>query len=106
MNYDASQVGVPFVRAHRIEIDYPDSTGIPEATIYQSLAVVLADGSTRSIQPLAPMLLKLNLKANGDDPIPLVSPVTAAPLGADTSLNKTFLSILAIVRQAQIAANP
>jgi len=105
MNYDASQVGVPFVRAHRIEIDYPDSTGIPEATIHQSLAVVLADGSTRSIQPLAPMLLKLDLKVNGDDPIPLVSPTTAQHLGADTSLNKTFLSILAVVRQAQIAAN-
>jgi len=97
---------VPFVRAHRIEIDYPDSTGIPEATVYQSLAVVLADGSTRSIQPLAPMMLKLDLKAYGNDPIPLISPSTAKHLGADTSLNQVFLGILAVVRQAQIAAEP
>lgn len=104
MNYDASNVGVPFVRAHRIEIDYPDSAGTPIAVVHQSLAVVLADGTTRSIQPLAPMMLTLDLQAHGDDPVPLVSPTSAVNLGADTSLNQVFLGILAVVRQAQIAA--
>lgn len=104
MNYDASNVGVPFIRAHRIEIEYPDSNGKPVARVHQSLAVVLADGSTRTIQQLMPIEIVIDLKNHGDDPIPLVSPTTAQNMGADTSLNKTFLSILAVVRQAQIAA--
>lgn len=103
-NYDASQVGVPYVRAHRIVIEYPDAMGIPEATVEQSLAVKLADGSVRKLQDLTPMLIKFDFAGHGGDPVPLVSPEDGSLLGADTTLNMAMLNILAVIRQAQIKA--
>jgi hypothetical protein len=103
-NYDASHVGVPYVRAHRIVIEYPDAIGIPEATVEQSLAVKLADGSVRKLQDLPAMTIQFDFADHGTDPIPLVSPEDASSLGADTTLNTAMLNILAVIRQAQIKA--
>ena len=103
-NYDASQVGVPYVRSHKIVIDYPDSGQKPTAVIEQSLAVKLADGTVRKLNDLTPLTITIDFAANGVDPIPLVSPEDASPLGADTTLQMAFLNILAVVRQAQIRA--
>ena len=103
-NYDASQVGVPYVRAHRIVIEYPDALGIPEATVEQSLAVKLADGSVRKLQDLGTMVIKFDFANHGADAVPLVSPDNGSSLGANTSLNMAMLNILAVIRQAQIKA--
>ena len=103
-NYDASQVGVPYTRVHRIEIQYPDNGQMPSATLHQSLAVKMADGKIRRLEDLSPIGVQFDFSANGSTPIPLVSPDTGAALGPTTTLNMVMLSILAVVRQAQIAA--
>lgn len=103
-NYDASQIGVPYVRAHRIVIEYPDALGIPEATVEQSLAVKLADGAVRKLQDMESMVIRFDFAEHGGDPIPLVSPENGANLGANTTLNMVMLNILAVIRQAQIKA--
>ena len=100
MNFDASQVGVPYVRAHRLIIEYPDSSSTPTAYVEQSLAVKLADGSVRTLENLQPLAVPLDF-SKGNDPIPLVSPENAKPLGQDTTLNQAFLAVLAVVRDAQ-----
>ena len=100
-NFDASQVGVPFVRAHKIEIHYPDNGQMPWATIYQSLAVKLADGVVRKIEDLPEITRSFDMANDGADAIPLVSPVTGAALGPSTSLNQVMLDLLAVVRQEQ-----
>lgn len=103
-NYDASQVGVPYVRVHRVDINYPDSGLKPSATLHQSLAVKMADGKIRKLEDLPLIGVEFDFAANGSDPIPLVSPDTGAALGPTTTLNTVMLNILAVVRQAQLAA--
>lgn len=103
-NYDASKVGVPYVRANRIVIDYPDAGQIPTAVVDMSLAVKLADGTVRNLDALAPLTINIDFAANGKNPVPLVSPEDGSSLGADTTLQMAFLSILAVIRQAQIKA--
>ena len=103
MNYDASQVGVPYVRAHEIEIFYPDNAQMPHAVIHQSLAVKLADGTIRTLEKLPAITASFDLANNGTAPIPLVSPDTGAALGPSTSLQGVMLGILAVVRQQQLA---
>ena len=102
MNYDASQVGVPFVRAYGIHIAYPDAGVHPAVVIEQGLAVLLADGAVRKIGDLNPINVSVNFALHGDDPVPMVHPETGIPLGMDTSLNQAFLTILAIVRSEQL----
>ncbi|MFY7864494.1 hypothetical protein [Roseateles sp.] len=101
-NYDASQVGVPYVRAHRIEILYPDAGQLPQAFIEQSLAVKLADGTVRKLEDLPPIRAEFDLANDGLRPIPLVDPSSAAPLGVDTNLRNVMLAILAVVRKQQL----
>lgn len=103
LNYDASQVGVPYVRVHRLTIEYPDAKSTPTAYAEQSLAVKLADGSVRTLETMQSLAIPLDF-GNGDSLLPLVNPDTGAPLGANTSLNSAFLSVLAVVRDAQIKA--
>lgn len=103
MNYDASQVGVPYVRAHEIEIFYPDNSQLPHAVIRQSLAVKLADGSIRTLETLPAITASFDLVNNGTAPIPLVDPATGAQLGPVTTLQGVMLGILAVVRQQQLA---
>ena len=102
MNYNASQIGVPYARAHRIIIDYPDQGQNPAAIIEQSLAVKLADGAVRKLENLPTLSVEFDFAADGATPIPLVSPETAAALGQDTSLNVAMLNVLAVVRSEQI----
>jgi hypothetical protein len=102
-NYNGSQVGVPYVRAHRIVISWPDATAKPFAVIEQSLGVKLADGSVRKLENLADITVELDF-TQGDAPIPLVSPDDASPLGMDTTLNQAMVAVLAVVRKYQIAA--
>lgn len=102
-NYDASQVGVPYVRAHRLTINWPDNGQMPTAVIEQSLGVKLLDGAVRELERLPALDVALDF-ANGNVPIPLVSPEDASPLGMDTTLNQAFVAVLAVIRQAQIKA--
>ena len=103
MNYDPSQVGLPYVRVTQLKVDWPDSLGDlqPTALIEQSLAVKLADGSIRTLDKLPSIGVKLDF-TQGDEPIPLVDPETAQPLGIDTSLNQIFVQVLAVIRKYQI----
>lgn len=101
-NYNASQVGVPYVRAHRITINYPDNGLPPSANIEQSLAVKLADGTIRKLEDLPTLSRSFDMLNDGNTPIPLVDPSTAAPLGANTTLNNVMLQILAVVRREQL----
>lgn len=102
-NYDSSQVGVPYTRVHRIEISYPDNGLMPSAVLHQSLAVKMADGKTRRLEDLDQIAVQFDFAADGTTPIPLVSPDTGVPLGPTTTLNMVMLSILAVVRKAQLA---
>lgn len=103
-NYDASQVGVPFLRAYDIRISYPDNGQQPVVVVEQAMAVKLADGTIRKLEEVTPLNITIDLAGEGTVPIPLVSPDTGSPLGANTTLQGTFLSILAIIRKNQIAA--
>lgn len=105
MNYDPSQVGVPYVRVSRLVIEWPDSaeSPMPTAVMEQTLAVKLADGSIRTLEKMQPIGAKLDF-TNGNDPVPLVNPETAQPLGMDTSLNQAMLAVLAVIRKHQIEA--
>lgn len=101
-NYDASKVGVPYVRAHRITINYPGPALMPNASIEQSLVVPLADGTTATISTLPTINRAFDMINDGNLPIPLVDPSTGAALGPTTTLNQVMLSILAVVRQEQL----
>lgn len=100
MNYNGSQIGVPYTRVSRLTIEYPD-IGIPSVLIEQAEAVKLADNTIREIQNLGSFKCDLDF-TKGDDPIPLVSPVDGSLLGIDTTLNKVFVGVLAIIRQEQL----
>lgn len=102
-NYDSSQVGVLYERAHRIVIEYPDQGRPAQATIHRSLAVKLADGTVRKIEDLSPIIRSFNLTIDGTTKIPMVHPETGAPLGVSTDLNTVMLNILAVVRREQLA---
>ena len=104
MNYDASKVGVPYIRAHKLVIHYPDNGNLPWVSIEQSLAVKLADGTVRRLEDVDALQSTFDLRADGDKLIPLVSPDTGLALGANTSLNNVMLGILAVVRQQQLAS--
>lgn len=103
MNYDASQVGVPFIRAYGIRIDYPDNGQPPNVVVEQAMAVKLADGTIRKLEDLDPLNIAIDMVNEGTVPIPLVNPEDNTPLGVNTTLQGTFLSILAIIRQHQVA---
>jgi hypothetical protein len=105
-NYDGSQVGVPYVRAHRVTINWADSESTPTAFIEQSEGVKLADGTIRTLGPLPNILVHLDFAGSGDAAIPLINPENAAHLGADTTLNQAFLAVLAVVRAEQLKAEP
>ena len=108
-NYDSTEVGVVYDRAHRIIIHYPESGTelLPWATIEQSEAVKLADGTVRRLDNLPSLQRSFNLTDDGNLPIPLVDPVTGAQIVGPngpmfTTLNQVMLGILAVVRQEQV----
>ena len=102
MNYDASKVGVPYVRANRLTIYYPTDAN-PSVGIAQSLAVKLADGSVREIETMPELVAEFDFKAHAKDPLPLVNPENGEPLGSDTNLQQVFLGILSVVRNIQLS---
>lgn len=104
-NYNSSQVGVPYIRVNKLEIEYP-ATGIVSVKLSQSSAVKLADNSITEILPLAQISFELDMNVNGATPIPLVDPTTGAGLGASTDLNHIMIGILAAIRQQQVLQNP
>lgn len=104
-NYDSSQVGVPYVRAQRVEIFWPDAGRMPHAVINQSLAVKLADGTVRQLENMPELKVELDF-AHASDPIPLINPETGAPIGSNTTLQMAMLNVLAVVRQKQIESEP
>lgn len=101
-NYDSTDVGVPYVRAHKVTLHWPDNGLLPSYVLEQSLGVKLKDGTVRTIETLPTISRSLDFVNDGDLPIPLVDPTSGANLGIDTTLNKTMLSILAVVRQEQL----
>ena len=100
MNYDASEIGVPYVRVHRIEILYPDKGQPPSVALEQSLAVKMADGSVRKLEDMPTLTTSLDMAANASSP--LVHPDTGLPIGPTTNLQTVMLQILAVVRSIQI----
>lgn len=100
-NYDASQVGVPYVRVDNITINYSES-GVPTVGLSQALAIKGADGTVYKIGDLPPIRSVLDLVADGTTPVPLVNPEDGSALGADTNLQQVFLGILAVVRKIQL----
>ncbi len=105
-NYNpSSPVGVPYVRAHRVTIDWPDRGLLPRRTIEQSLATRMADDTIRQLEVLTTIHGSMDLANDGDAPIPLINPETGETIsGQFTSLNQAFMCVLAVVRQSQIAA--
>jgi hypothetical protein len=106
VNYNpSSPVGVPYVRAHKVTINWPDRGLVPTFAIEQSLAVRLTDESIRQIELLPTLHGTMDLANDGDDAIQVVHPDTGVEIpGMTTSLNQAFLAVLAVVRQAQVAA--
>jgi hypothetical protein len=104
-NYNSSSVGVPYVRANNINIQY-DATGIPTVVISQATAIKLADGTVAEIQQIHSFAVTLDMVNNLTTPIALVDPTTGANLGANTNLEQVMLGILAVVRQQQLLNNP
>lgn len=97
-NYDSTNVGVPFVRAQCIVINYPVTQQV-RVEIHQSEAIKLADNTVRELDQLPKIITGLNLA--DATPIPLVDVVTGAPLGPSVTMGQVMLSILAVVRKLQ-----
>ena len=105
MNYNSSQVGVPYVRADVITILYPENQ-LPSITVSQTEAVKLADGKIIQTKRINDISFQLDIAAHGTEPIPIVDPTTGAPLGVNTNLQGLMLGILAVIRQQQLLQNP
>ncbi len=108
-NFNASVVGDPYVRAHRISINYPDNDSPPSALIEHSLAVKLVSGIPRKLEDLPSISVSFDFANNGNTPIPLVSPEDRSPILVNgqpvyTTLNQVMLSLLAVVHQQQQAS--
>lgn len=104
-NYDASQVGVPYVRVNKITIDYPDNGGMIQAHIDQTLAVKLADNSVRELQEINSFVINIDLATEGSAAIPIIDPSSGANLGVNTNLNNVMVQILAVIRKHQLLHN-
>ncbi len=104
MNYNTTIVGEPYVRVHRLIINWPDSAlhQLPTATLEQSLAVKLASGAIRTLEPVPTIEVAINMEDDGNTPIPLVDFETGELLGVDTTLNQVMLGVLAVIRSRQI----
>jgi len=100
MNYDTTQIGAPYVRVNRLTIVWP-AVGQPTAEMEQSLAVKLATGEIRTIDPLPTIGATLDFAVDGNTPIPLVDFETGAELGIETTLNQVMLGVLAVIRAKQ-----
>lgn len=113
MNFDSTQIGVPYVRVPSLHVDFPPpGTALPLCTIEQAEAVLLADGSIRQIGEMP--TIQSTLDVTNQTPIPLVDYDTGAPLAPEVcaalgamvsagavNLPMVLLLVLAAVRQQQ-----
>lgn len=105
MNYDVTQVGVPYAVVTALTINWPDSLGgFPTASITQKYRVTLADGTTRDLEPMQTLAPSLDFVNNGNTPIPLINPMTGVELGQNTSLNTSFEHVVSVIRSIQLAS--
>lgn len=106
VNYDPSIIGLPYIRVTQLTINWNDRSAQikPTAVFKQQLAVTLADGSMRILEPLNDITTELDF-TNGNVPIPLVDPETAQSLGVSTTLNEAMLCVLALIRKTQLEQN-
>ena len=105
-NYNASTVGVPYVRVNNININYlPDMKA--HVTFNQVMAVELADGSVVELgsTPIPNATFALDMVSEINNSYPLVDNVTGANLGASMTLGQVLVGVLAIIRQNQLTIN-
>ena len=100
MNYDSSQVGVPYIRVSNITIQYPTS-GITRVTLEQETAVKLADNSIAVLNPIQSLSFTLDMEKDSQLDIPLIDPESGKELGSSTNLQQVMLGILAVIRPRQ-----
>lgn len=101
-NYDSSAIGVPYIRANNINVQYP-TTGVPYVTVAQEHAVKLADGKVVSLGDAGTICFTINLA--DQTAIPLVDPTTGASLGPTVVPVQIMLSVLAAIRVQQLLQN-
>jgi hypothetical protein len=114
INYDSRTVGVPYVRASRLDIYYPppNSTDTPRADIHQVWAVKLADQQIATLRQAE--TLQPNLDLASPAMIPLVDPDSGEPLSpavaqqigaliasGNVTMQAAMLIVLAVVRSLQ-----
>lgn len=101
-NYDASTVGVPYVRVPTIQIRYPKPLH-GYVTFQEVEAVLLADGTIRQIGDLGEKSFEIKPEDMADV-LQLVDPNTGSNIpGATMTVQNLMLGILAIIRREQIA---
>jgi hypothetical protein len=100
-NYDASQVGEPYVRVPHIHIDYPEPL-TATVRINEVEAVKLADGSVRTLAQLGDMAFTIRPQDMATS-LQLVHPDTGVPIpGATMTYQQIMLGLLAAIRAKQI----
>jgi len=99
-NYDASQVGRPYVRVPSIQIKYPSPLHAT-VTFQEVEAVVLQDGSVRQIGDLGERSFSVD-PGDMDDVLQLRDPTTGNVIpGATMTVQQLMLGMLAIIRREQ-----
>jgi len=103
-NYNASSVGVPYIRVPEVSISYTTDFKV-NVVAHQDEAVKLADGSIRVLQRINPITFTIDLVTQGSESSPLVNPSDGSNLGASVTNNQIMLSILAAIRAKQLEQN-
>jgi hypothetical protein len=103
-NYNASSVGVPYIRVPEVSISYTTDFKV-NVVAHQDEAVKLADGSVRVLQRMNPITFTIDLVTQGSETFPLVNPSDGSSLGASVTNTQIMLSILAAIRAKQLEQN-
>lgn len=104
-NYDASKVGVPYVRVSKVTIVYPDNSGQPYAQIEQSSAVKLENGEIRDFEKLGTISVPVDMRNKALEMFPMVNVNTGENMGVETNLKTVMLHVLAAIRNFQLQEN-
>jgi hypothetical protein len=99
-NYDASQVGVPYVRIPSFTLDYP-SPGNARVEAQEVSAVKLANGEVKVIDKIGVLAFRIQSHQLAET-FPLINPDTGANLGASMSYQQLMIGITSALRKAQI----
>lgn len=100
VNFDASQVGRPYVRVPSIQIRYPEPLHA-SVTFQEVEAVVLQDGTVRQIGELGERSFSVK-PSDMDDILQLQDPTTGAAIpGATMTVQQLMLGMLAMIRREQ-----